>query len=185
MGEIFQTLISPEVMNCFDKTFGAGRLKRVNRPSMSEWSYTLAQTVDKIIRCPKCQMERHGEVDSCTWCDCKHTVLEIKTRFGDKNNFWYFAREIEFDEVVKITMRTVHGFRSNEIDDIAFNFKLGEKNFIIQKVSNKFSAEFEDSNTPRTESAGFETTEKNFTIYCTDSENFNSVIEVRVVNANK
>ena len=184
-GEIFQNLIPPEVMNFFDKTFGAGLFKPVKRPSMSEWSYTLAKVTDKIIRCPKCQMDRHGEVDSCTWCDCKHTVLEIKTRFGDKNNFWYFAREIEFDEVVKITMRTVHGFRSNEIDDIAFNFKFSKKGLIIQKVSNKFSAEFEDSNTPRTESAGFETAENNFKIYCKDSENFESVIEVRVVNADK
>ena len=184
-GEIFQNLIPEEVMELFDKTFGAGLFKPFKRPSMAEWSYTLAKVTDKIIRCPECQMDRHGGIDSCTWCDCKHTVLEIKTRFEHEDYFWYFAHEIQSDEVIKITMRTVHGFRANEIDDIAFNFKFSKNNLIIQKVSNKFSAEFEDANTPRTESAGFETTEKNFTIYCTDSENLTSVIELRVVNANK
>lgn len=182
-GAIFQQIISPEVMQLFNQTFSAGLFKPVARPLMSEWSYTLAKTVDKFIRCPKCKMDRYGNVEKCSWCDHVHSVIEIFSYFENGEEFWHFTKEIEEDEIINLPLRIVHGWRANEVDDIAFKFKISARKLIIQKSTDKFKTEFQDKNTSRKESSGFETFEKDFNIYCRCNKNFSSVLKVRVVNA--
>lgn len=184
-GEIFLELIPPALMKLFDATFGteAGLLKIIHRPSMSEWSFALAQTVDEIIRCPQCQMDRHGGAEKCAWCDAEHPVVVMRAKFESGGKLWSFAREISKGATVEVPLRIVHGYRSAELDAPAFNFTWKDNGFEIARVSEKFFAEFETGEIARTRAATFETSAKKFFIHCADVQNFRTTIEVRILNA--
>lgn len=184
-GEIFLEFIPPAVLKLLDATFGkdAGLLKIVRRPSMSEWSFTLAQVVDEIIRCPKCQMDRHGGADKCSWCGDEHPVIMMSANFEAGGKLWNFSREIAKGETVYIPLRIVHGWRAAEIDEPAFKFTWTNKGFELARISEKFFAEFETATSARARTATFETSAGKFFIHCTDTQNFKTTIEVRISNA--
>ena len=184
-GEIFLEFIPPKLMKLFDATFSqdAGLLKIIRRPAMSEWSFALAQTVDEIIRCPQCQMDRHGGADKCAWCDTEHPVIEMSAKFESGGKLWTFAREISKGVAIEVPLRIVHGYRSAELDELAFKFTWKDSGFEVARVSEKFFAEFEDATITRTQAATFETSAKEFFIHCADAQNFKTTIEVRILNA--
>lgn len=184
-GEIFLEFIPPALLKLFDETFSkeAGLFKIARRPSMSEWSFELAQTVDEIIHCPQCQMDRHGGADKCSWCDAEHPVVSMRAKFESGCELWSFAREISKGEPVEVPLRIVHGCRAAEPDAPAFKFTWKDKGFEIARVSEKFFAEFEAATIARTRAATFETSAKNFFIHCTDAQNIKTTIEVTISNA--
>lgn len=186
-GGLFTEFLPPTIMNLLDETFGAekGLFKISRRPSMSEWSFALAQTLDEIIRCPHCKMDRHGNAAKCSWCDAEHVVFTMNATFVTGAKLWDYAHEIAKGETIEIPMRLVHGYREAELDEAAFKFARKDKTFELVRVGEKFSAEFEDATTPRMRAAAFETSADNFTVYCTDRDNFVSKIEVRILNASE
>lgn len=184
-GEIFLEFIPPAVLKLLDETFGkdAGLFKLIRRPSMCEWSFALSQTVDEIVRCPQCQMDRHGSAEKCSWCDNEHPVVTMRAKFKTGVELWRFAHEISQGETVDVPLRIVHGYRSAEVDALAFKFTWKKTGFEIRRVSEKFSSEFEAATISRARAATFETSAKKFLIHCTDSQNFETTIEVIISNA--
>ena len=186
-GGLFTEFLPPAIMDLLDKTFGVedGLFNITKRPSLIEWSFALAETLDGIIRCPHCKMDRHGNAEKCSWCDAEHAVVTMHATFMTGGKLWDYAHEISQGTTIEIPMRLVHGYREAELDEPAFKFVWKDKRFELVRVGEKFSAEFEDATTPRMRAAGFETSADNFTVYCTDRDNFVSKIEVRILNANK
>ena len=186
-GGLFTEFLPPAIMDLLDKTFGVedGLSNITQRPSLIEWSFALAETLDGIIRCPHCKMDRHGNAEKCSWCDAEHAVVTMHATFMTGGKLWDYAHEISQGTTIEIPMRLVHGYREAELDEPAFKFAWKDKRFELVRVGEKFSAEFEDATTPRMRAAGFETSADNFTVYCTDRDNFVSKIEVRILNANK
>lgn len=184
-GEIFLEFIPPTLMKLFDATFGkdAGLFKIIRRPSMSEWSFALAQTVDEIICCPQCQMDRHGGADKCSWCDSEHPALTMSTKFEAGGELWNFAHEISKGVTVEVPLRIVHGYRAAELDEVAFKFTWKDSGFEVARVSEKFFTEFEAMTIARMRAATFETSAKKFFIHCTDTQDFKTTIEVIISNA--
>lgn len=184
-GEIFLEFIPPAILKLFDATFSQeeGLLKIIRRPSMSEWSFALAQTVDRIIHCPQCQMDRHGGAEKCFWCDTEHPVIEMNAKFESGGELWNFAHEISKGVTVEVPLRIVHGYRASELDEIAFKFTWKDSGFEVARVSEKFFAEFETATIARTRAATFETSAEKFFIHCTAAQNFKATIEVRITNA--
>ena len=183
-GEIFLELIPPAIMELFNRTFDkeTGLFKIGKRPALSEWSFELAKTADQIVRCPNCKMDYHSAT-ACPWCDNEHPVLMMNATFANGAELWNFSREISTGEVVDVPLRIVHGYKSAELDEVAFKFVRKEKSFELVRVSEKFSAEFEDDTTARMTAAGFETSQEKFFVYCTDAEHFASRIEVEIIHA--
>lgn len=187
VGEIFAEFIPPKIMNLLDETFGAekGLFNISKRPSLAEWSFALAQTLDRIIRCPHCKMDCHGNAAKCSWCDAEHAVVTMRATFATGAELWNYAHEIANGTTIEIPMRLVHGYRESELDESAFKFAWKNGTFELVRVNEKFSAEFETANTPRMRAAAFATSADNFAVYCTDRNNFVSKIEVRILNAIK
>ena len=186
-GGLFTEFLPPAIMDLLDKTFCVeeGLFNITQRPSLIEWSFALAETLDRIIRCPHCKMDRHGNAEKCSWCDAEHAVVTMHATFMTGGKLWDYAHEISKGTTIEIPMRLVHGYREAELDEPAFKFAWKDKRFELVRVGEKFSAEFEDATTPRMRAAGFETSADNFAIYCTDRDNFVSKIEVRILNASK
>ena len=187
-GDLFTEFLSPKIMDLLDKTFGIeeGLFDLKCRPSLAEWSFALAETVDEIIRCPHCKMDRHGGAEKCSWCDTEHAVVTMSATFMTGDKLWNYAHEITKGETIEIPMRLVHGYREAELDESAFKFAWkSNKRFELVRVGEKFSTEFEDATTPRMSAAAFESSADNFTVYCTDIDHFVSKIEVRILNACK
>lgn len=186
-GGLFTEFLPPAIMDLLDETFGVedGLFNITQRPSLIEWSFALAETLDGIICCPHCKMDRHGNAEKCSWCDAEHAVVTMHATFMTGGKLWDYAHEISKGTTIEIPMRLVHGYREAELDEPAFKFAWKDKRFELVRVGEKFSAEFEDATTPRMRAAGFETSADNFTVYCTDRDNFVSKIEVRILNANK
>ena len=184
-GELFLEFIPPAILNLLDKTFGKnkGLFYLGQRPSMNEWSFELAKTVDEIIRCPNCQMDRFGNAEKCSWCDNEHSVVTMRSQFNSGAELWKFSRELSEEEIVEVPMRIVHGYRTAEIDEPAFKIVRKVNGVEIKNVSEKFFAEFETDTVTRTRAANFETSEKKFFVHCTDTQNFKSTIEVKILNA--
>ena len=184
-GALYNEFIPPAIMNLLDKTFGVeeGLFKLVRRPSLAEWSFALAETLDEIIFCPSCKMDRHGGAEKCSWCDAEHSVVVMNATFMSGGKLWNYSHEIFKGVTIEIPMRLVHGYRAEEIDEPAFKFTWTGEKFEIVRVSEKFSAEFEDATTPRMHAAAFETSAKKFAVYCTDKNYFVSKIEVEILNA--
>ena len=184
-GGLFTEFLSPAIMDLLDKTFGVeeGLFDLKCRPSLAEWSFALAETLDEIIRCPHCKMDRHGGAEKCSWCDAEHAVVTINATFATGYNLWNYSHEISKGVTIEIPMRLVHGYRAEELDETAFKFTWTSKSFELVRVSEIFSTEFEDATTPRMHAAVFETSSENFTVHCTDKDNFVSKIEVRILNA--
>lgn len=184
-GEIFLEFMPQEILNLFDLTFGKekGLLNITRRPSMSEWSFVLAKTFDKIIHCPNCQMDFHGGNGKCSWCDTEIPVVKMSAKYESGGEIWTFAHEISEGSTVEIPMRILHGYRASELDDVAFKFTWTNKRFLITRSSEIFFAEFESAGIERTRAAKFETSEKEFFIHCKDAQNFKTTIEVRIENA--
>ena len=183
-GEIFLELMPPKILRLFDETFGreVGLFKISRRPSMSEWSFALAQTVDEIIRCPHCLMDRHGG-EKCPWCDGVHPVVVMRAKFECGAELWNFSHEISEGLAVDVPLRIVHGWRVDELDEVAFKFAWKGGRFVMTCVGEKFFAEFSDENSARIRAAILETSAKKFFVHCTDAQNFKSTIEVRILNA--
>ena len=186
-GGLFTEFIPPAIMDLLDKTFGVeeGLFGITRRPSLAEWSFALAETLDGIIRCPQCKTDRHGGADKCSWCDAEHAVVTMSATFVTGGKLWDYSHEISKGATIEIPMRLVHGYRAAELDEPAFNFTWTGNRFEIVRVNEKFSAEFEDATTPRMSAAAFETSADNFVVYCTDRDNFVSKIEVRILNASE
>ena len=136
-----------------------------------------------IIRCPHCKMDRHGNEEKCSWCDAEHAVVAMSATFVTGGKLWNYSHEISKNATVEIPMRLVHGYRAEELDEPAFKFTWTNKSFELVRVSEKFSAEFEDATTPRMHAAAFETSTEKFFVYCTDKNNLVSKIEVIILNA--
>ena len=186
-GGLFTEFLPPAIMDLLDRTFGVeeGLFRITRRPSLAEWSFALAETLDGIIRCPHCKMDRHGNAEKCTWCDAEHAVVKMKATFMTGDKLWNYTHEIVKGKTIEIPIRLVHGYREAELNETAFKFTWKDKMFELMRVGEKFSSEFEDATTPRIHAAAFETSADNFTVYCTGRDNFVSKIEVRILNAIK
>lgn len=184
-GEIFLEFLTSTIIGLLNKTFGVdeGLFDLKCRPSLAEWSFALSETLDGIIRCPHCKMDRHSGAEKCSWCDSEHAVITMNTTFVTGIKLWNYSHEISKGATIEIPIRIVHGYRSAEIDEPAFKFTWTSKYFELVRVSEKFLAEFEDANKPRMRAAAFETSEENFIVYCTGKDNLVSRIEVKILNA--
>lgn len=112
-------VVSSELNSLFQRTFSKeGRTKRHTRPTMFEWVYQLAVEADHSIRCSKCKMDYDQSFDICPWCDNDNSIVVLRSYEND-NQIWTFTHEIDGD-AFDVPLRIINGFRSSQIDDIAF-----------------------------------------------------------------
>ena len=61
-------VLSEPVRNLFERTFGAGRKDRTQRPSMTEWADVLHRAVDRIVSCKECESTFDVGAKNCPFC---------------------------------------------------------------------------------------------------------------------
>ena len=129
-----EAFISSRLNELFQKEFSKkGRTKRHTRPTMFEWVYQLSFGLDHTIRCKKCKMDYDYSNKICPWCDTKNKMIVLES-FENNNKIWSFAHEIE-DNFFAVTMRMINGFRSNQIDDIAFKITNKQNKIVISELN--------------------------------------------------
>ncbi|BAL83090.1 hypothetical protein SELR_13820 [Selenomonas ruminantium subsp. lactilytica TAM6421] len=182
-GDFYQNLIPPRLMALLNETFSAeeGLFHKQRRPSMAEWAYSLARSLDETVRCPKCQMERYGKKTVCPWCDHEHPLLTITSYSQNGEIWWQLAHEIELGQNISIPLRLVNGFKVREIDEVAFTMQWTANGIYIHKTKESLSIEFADRKMGRVAASGFETTEDTLYIYCLGNGNTAKRIEVRLI----
>lgn len=62
-------VLSPRLIEIFQKTFGAGRQVPSQRPGAAEWAERLFSAADATIRCPDCGGTFYFKHSRCPWCD--------------------------------------------------------------------------------------------------------------------
>jgi DNA-binding helix-hairpin-helix protein with protein kinase domain len=61
-------VLSVPVRNLFERTFGAGRKDRTQRPSMAEWVDVLHRAADRIVSCKDCGSTFDVAAANCPFC---------------------------------------------------------------------------------------------------------------------
>jgi len=127
-------LLSSDLFALFEGTFCDGKLKPAKRPSMMELSYGIAKSLDKVVHCPKCQMDFDFKGDChCAWCDEGQTVLTVTSYTEEGNEIWSFAREVAREQKeIMVPARIVHGFRSEEIEKDAFQVNWTKQGLLVK-----------------------------------------------------
>lgn len=124
------------LMNLFQRTFGRdGREDAFSRPTMPEWTQTLAREADRTVICPCCGMGGiYREDGRCVWCDGKETVLKLTSYFVDSDEpLWEFVKEYD-GSAAEIPLRAAVGFAVSQLDAIAFTLKSEGEYLILGNV---------------------------------------------------
>ncbi len=61
-------VISPKLYQLFERTFVAGRERRIHRPTMLEWAEVLQNAADHTVSCAVCGSTFYAS-HKCPWCD--------------------------------------------------------------------------------------------------------------------
>lgn len=137
----YNNFVSKILDDCFDSTFSElGRKRRINRVTMPEWSFILAKELDCIVRCENCQMDYYGnETLVCPWCDKENKLLKVISK-NNSEKYWKFIHEQNENEI-DVPMRILSGFKSNDIDEVAFkiNYRNDTKEIEISDLSYKYN----------------------------------------------
>ena len=127
-------VITSRLNNLFQKAFSEeGRTKRHTRPTMFEWVHQLSFELDHTIRCRKCNMDYDHSFEICPWCDNVNETIIIESH-EDSHALWSFAHEINNDTFA-VPMRIVTGFRSAQIDNIAFKIAKKQDKIVISELN--------------------------------------------------
>lgn len=137
--------ISNELRELFRQTFDTNKGKsfRWLRPTMVEYVMALARSLDTVIECPNCGMaimRKSNSTEQCAWCDAKlPEILRLNSYYLDENNskinLWQFERVLE--NSIEVPLRILHGYLSNEIDDMCFNFSRDSNSYVISLVESR------------------------------------------------
>lgn len=183
-GAFYRALLPDGIWEILDKTFESGLFKPSLRPSMAEWSYELARSLDVLVCCPHCQMEYYEAQLKCPWCDHVHPQLVLSARFPSGEALWSFVHELDERETIDVPLRLVHGFRASELEETAFRVRWTGHTLEIRKIGEHFATEFSGSDGIRKEAANFVTDAitESFFIFCRNRENnFSIIIEGRIL----
>lgn len=127
-------LLSKELWSLFEATFVMGKEKPGKRPSMMEWSYGIAQSLDRVVACPHCHMDYYDEESKeCPWCSKAHSVLRVTSFTAAGQEVWRVAHEIAQDGTpVRIPARIVDGFHAARAEQAAFDVRWTKQGLLVQ-----------------------------------------------------
>ena len=120
-------VISTRLQRLFSRTFSSkGKELRHTRPTLLEWSNTLAQDIDLSVKCSHCGMDYDYSLNECPWCDTNNAIVILNSTI-EGNDLWKFVREPEGELI--IPLRLIRGFRISESDEVAFSLKKNKDSF--------------------------------------------------------
>jgi DNA-binding helix-hairpin-helix protein with protein kinase domain len=64
-----ELVLSPRLIELFQRALGPGRTDPTSRPSMQEWAEVLQQAADLTLSCPDCGSSSYVSARGCSWCD--------------------------------------------------------------------------------------------------------------------
>lgn len=113
--------LNDDLISLFAQTFSdEARQKPGKRPTIMEWSNTIARLLDNTVVCTKCGMGFNALSHSdCPWCDAVIPMLTISCyQFSGatKKEIRKFHHEINDGDLIHIPMRAVGGFIQNDTD---------------------------------------------------------------------
>lgn len=132
-------VISPRLMKYFNRTFSAeGKKKKSTRTTMFEWCEVLAETLDHIIRCPKCGMDYYFYSScSCPWCDADPIVITL-TSYKNGIKVWEYCHELTESSEVAIPLRILEGVNGSNVNKTAFYMKQKEDGIVIYDMNDEY-----------------------------------------------
>jgi DNA-binding helix-hairpin-helix protein with protein kinase domain len=80
-------VLSPRLVEIFQRTFGPGRANRMERPGAGEWAEHLFNAADAAIRCPACRGTYYRTVRDCPWCgESRPAMVRVRLHLWDPEN---------------------------------------------------------------------------------------------------
>lgn len=127
-------IISDRLAKCFERTFSeTGKKKRHKRPTMFEWSYTLAKELDRSVKCSFCQMDYDEKFSACPWCERKSKRVILTSR-TETEGLWQFVHEVEDNKEIAVPLRLLHGYRTAECEKNAFTLCYKKKTIVLSDL---------------------------------------------------
>lgn len=132
-----ELVLTDRTRKLFGRTFSnEGKSKRQTRPSMFEWSYSLAMDFDNSVKCSHCEMDYDASFDECPWCDSKNKIVKIVSTKNKK--VWEYAHELVEGNDYVVPLRLLKGYRAEEIDKKSFCIGLSADFIVISQLNENY-----------------------------------------------
>lgn len=138
-------VLTEELKELFQETFGTGRTQFWRRPSIFHWPEALARAADQTVMCEICRMTYYFNPDNheqqCPYCDTplkNVLIINSYTCDGTSNDIWgicwTYIKELSSTNKYLLPKRILSPFSMVNSDVPALELELKSDVFIIKKL---------------------------------------------------
>lgn len=143
-------ILTTELQQLFQQTFGAGREQPWLRPSIYHWPEVLAQATDLTVQCSNCSMsyyhdykDAEAEEFKCPYCNTPRPVIikiESYSWQGESNipkePIWSYMHEIPESSNITLPNRVLTEFSMVDSDNPELDIEIAKDHIRFEKTDN-------------------------------------------------
>lgn len=145
-------VLSPRLLETFQRAFGKGRMDPASRPGCAELADRLYAAADSTISCPSCKGSFYFNSKSCPWCDEKRPVFAMLVfnlwdpTIGDSGGIVLTPTKkairvahtaVNDSQAVYVSRRLAFGQTGKGAEDVVLVVKLKDGEILIKSEDNQ------------------------------------------------